>query len=333
VTFSFPPAVRLGNSLKVSPPLWLAPMEGVTDPSFRGMVLDENPGAVGAACTEFVRVTDHPAPARFLVEALGPARDDAAVGLQLMGNHPEAVATTAIRAAEAGAVFLDLNFGCPAPRVFQHCAGSALLADPPLLEAMVRATVEACPVPVTAKIRSGIENDEGIEDIARRVEQAGAAALAIHSRLKTDRYTDPSRWGRISRAVAAVSIPVIGNGSAHRPEDIQAMFQETGCAGVMVARGALQNPWVFSDWSALTRGVSPPKRGASDAIAWLARYRVRMETGGARPGQALGRLKQSAKALADAGFLDAEKVSPALRLKEGDAFLADLGGLAALPDG
>ncbi len=317
----FPPAVRLGDSLEVDPPLWLAPMEGVTDPSFRGMVLDENPGAVGAACTEFVRVTDHPAPARFLVEALGPARSDAAVGLQLMGNHPEAVAASAVRAAEAGAAFLDLNFGCPAPRVFQHCAGSALLADPPLLESMVRATVEACPVPVTAKIRSGIEDDAGIEDIARRVEQAGASALAIHARLKTDRYTDPSRWQRISRAVAAVHIPVIGNGSAHKPQDIQAMFQETGCAGVMVARGALQNPWVFSDWSALIRGESPPERGAPEAVDWLARYRTRMEAGGATPRQALGRLKQSAKALAEAGFLDAEKVSPALRLKETDSFL------------
>ncbi len=329
----FPPAVRLGDSLEVYPPLWLAPMEGVTDPSFRGLVLDENSGAIGAACTEFVRVTDHPTPARFLVEALGSTRSDAAVGLQLMGNHPEAVAATAVRAAEAGAAFLDLNFGCPAPRVFQHCAGSALLADPALLEAMIRTTVEACPVPVTAKIRSGIEDDAGIEDITRRIEQAGAAALAIHARLKTDSYADPSCWQRISRAVAAVSIPVIGNGSAHEPEDIQAMFQETGCAGVMVARGALQNPWIFSDWSALIKGDPPPERGAPEAVAWLARYRVHMEAGGARPGQALGRLKQSAKAMVDAGLLARELVDPALRLKEGDVFLAALGGPAALPNG
>ncbi len=307
-------------------------MEGVTDISFRGLIISTNPGGVGAACTEFCRVTDHPMPASFLELALGPVRNDAAVGIQLMGNQPEAIAETANRAAEIGAKFVDLNFGCPAPRVFQHCAGSALLADPPLLEKVVKYVANICPVPVTAKIRSGIEDDAGIEDIAKRIEQSGASALAIHARLKTDRYTDPSSWARIERAVAAVSIPVIGNGSAHTAVDIEKMFNETGCAGVMVARGALENPWIFSDRLALLQKRALKLRTTTEVAAWLARYKTRMEAGGANQNQALGRLKQSAKAMATAGLLDKETVAKSLRLKTTFSFLEALRRSLAPPN-
>jgi tRNA-dihydrouridine synthase B len=309
------PRISLPGGLNFEPALYLAPMEGVTDRSFRGLVLDENPAAVGAACTEFMRVSQYPIPMeRFQQEldANGPEAGprQAAVGVQLMGNQPDVVARSSLHAAAAGADFVDLNFGCPAPKVFNHCAGSALLADLPLLEKLVAATVKACPVPVTAKIRAGIESDHALEEIARRIEQAGAVLLTVHARLRIQSYREAPQWERISRAVAVVKIPVIGNGSADSPADIDRMFAQTGCAGVMVGRAAIGNPWIFGQWLA-TRSGQPFKQ--PDPQRWLKVYAQRMQTGGALPSQALGRLKQALKAMIQTKILPSHLRTKALR--------------------
>lgn len=325
------------SALRFDPPLYLAPMEGVTDASFRNLVLEENgPGTVGAACTEFLRVTDHPLPLEFLRKELGPPPQieragPVQVGIQLMGNKPDAIAETSILAAEAGAAFVDLNFGCPAPRVFQHCAGSALLADPELLERMVRTVVDACPVPVTAKIRSGIEHDRDLEDIAKRVEQAGASVLSVHARLRADRYSDPSDWERLRRVRQAVSLPIYGNGDANSPQNIARMFAETGCDGVMVGRGAMANPWIFRDYARSLHGLPAIGMGVGEIVAWMREYEQRMQERGATPHQALGRLKQAFKALMKSAMLPAteEQRKEFLRLQEGDAFL---GAISLLHD-
>ena len=314
------PGIDLGDGLRFDPPLLLAPMEGVTDRSFRGLILDRNPGAVGATCTEFIRVTAPPIPARRLAPELDPRPRAAPLGLQLMGNRPDMMAATAVHAAEAGADYVDLNFGCPAPRVYQHCAGSALLDDPPALERLLRAVVEACPLPVTAKIRSGGEHDADLEDLARRVEQAGARLLTVHARLRVERYQDPADWRRVERAVAAVSIPVVGNGGADSPQSIESMFERTGCAGVMVGRGAMADPWIFRRWR---RPGGPASR--PEVLAWLGDYAASMERGGATPVHAAGRLKQMLRALDAAGLLPLGPRLPALlRLKRAEAILADL---------
>jgi tRNA-dihydrouridine synthase len=338
------PRIELPGGLNFDPALYLAPMEGVTDRSFRGLVLERNPGALGAACTEFMRVSQHPIPVdRFRLELAGDGNrgvsggkegdqseggsgqkisaGQAAVGVQLMGNQPAVVAQSSIHAAEAGADFVDLNFGCPAPKVFQHCAGSALLADPPLLEKLVAATVAACPVPVTAKIRAGIEDDRQLEDIARRVEQAGAVLLTVHARLRIQSYRELPQWERISRAVAAVQIPVIGNGSADNPAEIDRMFAQTGCAGVMVGRAAIGNPWIFGQWLAARSDIPFAQ---PDARQWLQDYGQRMLSGGALPGQALGRLKQALKAMIQADLLPGEFRTDALRSANLDDFHAIL---------
>ena len=308
--------------LTFDPATYLAPMEGVTDRSFRGLALEQNPGAVGAACTEFLRVSQHPIAAERIALELGDPVPGVAVGVQLMGNDPAVVAETARRAVAVGAAFVDLNFGCPAPKVFQHCAGSALLGEPDLLGALVRATVEAAGVPVTAKIRAGIDHDQEVEEIARRVEQAGAALLTVHGRLRIEKYTQPTDWSRIRRAVAAVSIPVIGNGSAETPADIDRMLDETGCAGVMVGRAAIGNPWIFGAWRAQRLGLPAPP--APDAIAWLHEYEARMLAGGAQPRQALGRLKQAAKAMAAAGTLKIPDRTELLRSQDSASYFAQL---------
>jgi len=318
--------IDLGDGLRFDPPLLLAPMEGVTDRSFRGLILESNPGAVGATCTEFIRVTAPPIPTRRLAPELDGGAGGAGatrvvpLGLQLMGNRPDMVAATAVHAAEAGADFVDLNFGCPAPRVYQHRAGSALLDDPPALEALLQAVVEACPLPVTAKIRAGGEHDRDLEDIARRVEQAGARLLTVHARLRTERYQDPADWRRIERAVAAVAIPVVGNGSADSPAAIEAMFEQTGCAGVMVGRAAMADPWIFGRWR--TRAAAD---GDPELLAWLRDYARRMGDGGASPLHTAGRLKMMLRCLAGAGRLAlGPRLPELLRLGRADHILEAL---------
>lgn len=303
--------------LCIDPALYLAPMEGVTDRSFRGLVLEQNPGAVGAACTEFLRVSQQPLPLETIRRELGPRVPGVAVGVQLMGNDPAIVAETARRAVEVGAAFVDLNFGCPAPKVFSHCAGSALLGQPALLGDLVRTTVEAAGVPVTAKIRAGIDHDRDVEEIAQRVEQAGAVLLTVHGRLRIEKYTQSTDWSRITRAVAAVSIPVMGNGSAESPELIEQMFAETGCAGVMVGRAAIGDPWIFEKWRAYRLGLPAP--APADALAWLHSYENRMLAGGAQPRQALGRLKQAVKAMSKAQTLCVPDLKTLLRTQESAA--------------
>ena len=294
--------MKLGKFGSIQPPLWLAPMEGVTDRSFRALIVEGNPGSLGATCTEFLRITNHPLPVERLRKELGEKLPDSdvAAGIQLMAREEDVLAETALHAAEAGADFIDLNFGCPAPRVFQHGAGSALLCDPPRVASLVRAAVQACPVPVTAKIRAGVDHDEHLEEIVQRIEQAGASAICVHGRLRIEPYSAPTDWSRIARAVQAVQIPIIGNGSADTPERIRAMPKETGCAGVMIGHGAIADPWIFAR---AMNSTKVPEVGNSQAgRAWLEDYAGRMANRGALPRHVAGRLKQAVKGMTAAGW-------------------------------
>ncbi len=298
--------MKLGDFGTIHPPLWLAPMEGVTDRSFRALIVEGNPGSVGATCTEFLRISNHPLPVDRLREELGEkaSGSDVVVGIQLMAREESVLAETARNAAEAGADFVDLNFGCPAPRVFQHGAGSALLKDPSRVASLVKAAVDACPVPVTSKIRAGVEDDQHLEEIVQRIEQAGATAICVHGRLRIEPYSAPTDWARIARAVQAVQIPIIGNGSADTPERIRAMPAETGCAGVMIGHGALADPWIFA--RTISTAKVPEIGDAHAGRAWLEDYADRMATRGALPRQVAGRLKQAVKGMTAAGWFQPE---------------------------
>lgn len=321
-----PPRLVLPGGPVLDPALLLAPMEGVTDPAFRSLVAETSPaGSLGATCTEFYRVTAHPPPVDRLRRFLGPPGPVPA-GLQLMGRDPGVLAEAARRAAAAGAAFVDLNFGCPAPRVFQHGAGSALLGDPPRLQILVAAAVRACPCPVTVKIRAGDGDDRALEDIARRVEDAGAAALTVHARLRREGWDRPADWRRIARAVAAVSIPVVGNGGVEDAAGVDAMLAATGCSGVMVGRGALTDPWLFATWRARRRHEPPPRPDAGEVAAWVEEYARRMAAGGATAGAILGRVKQLLRAMARGPRLPRPQgLPPALRATEPGAALAAVG--------
>lgn len=263
----------------------LAPMEGVTEPCFRELVLARNgPEALGGTFTEFVRVVGHALSPASLRRHLGPARFPQPVGLQLMGSDPAALAETARRAVELGAPLIDLNFGCPARGALEGRAGSALLCDPSALEGLVRACVAAVGArPVTAKIRSGVDDARDLETLARAVESGGAALLTLHCRTRAEGYCEEVDWSRIARAVAAVSIPVCGNGGIACHADFERMRRETGCAYAMVGRGALADPWIFGG-----RSVD-----GSEAARFLLEYVEALTArGGASLAGAVARVKQ-----------------------------------------
>ena len=273
------------SRLPFTAPWLLAPMEGVTEPYFRDLVLARNPATqLGGAFTEFVRVTEVPAPHHVLQRHLGPQRFEAPVGLQLMGSDLARLAATARSAVECGAPLIDLNFGCPAKGSLRGCAGSALLEEPAALERVVRAVVDALPTtPVTAKIRAGIDSANRIEELARAAEAGGAVLLTVHCRTRAEAYRPQTDWTRIARAVAAVSIPVCGNGGVATHADLQRMRDETGCAFVMVGRGALADPWIFSG-ADVSRG---------EAARFLLGYAEAMRTRATFPaGGIVARLKQ-----------------------------------------
>lgn len=272
------------QTLPFTAPWLLAPMEGITDPAFRDLVLARNPAqALGGAFTEFVRVIARPVPAWILEKHLGPGRFPQPIGVQLMGNDLEALAQTARHARDAGARLVDLNFGCPAKGALRGCAGSALLDQPEKLEAVVAAVRQAVPeLPVTAKIRAGGVDASRVEELARAAEQGGANMLTVHCRTRVEMYQEQVDWQRIARAVAAVRIPVCGNGSVARHEDLERMRRETGARFAMVGRGALANPWIFSGHRA----------SQAEAATFLLEYFETLCVRGASARAASGRVKQ-----------------------------------------
>ncbi len=226
----------------------LAPMEGVTDPLFRRLVLNlHSPNDLGGTFTEFLRVSNQARTARTIQEHLGP-QGPIPVGLQLMGSASEALIQTARTAVDSGVKLIDLNFGCPSKGALKGCAGSSLLDDPKSLEGVV-ADIHAAvgeQVPVTAKLRAGGEDDELLEDLIRAACAGGAAMVTLHARTRREAYAPLAPWERLARAVAASSVPLCGNGGINTHQDFERMRSETGCQYAMVGRAALGNPWIFS---------------------------------------------------------------------------------------
>lgn len=307
--------------LPFTAPALLAPMEGITEPCFRDLVLERNgPSELGGAFTEFVRVIEGPVPMRVLRAHLGPRRHAQPVGLQLMGAHVTAMAETARRAVEAGAPLVDLNFGCPSKGALRGCAGSALLDDPPALERMVRACADAVPEhPVTAKIRAGGRDDSRLEELARAAEQGGAAMLTVHCRTRAEGYADTADWARLARARRVVAIPVCGNGGIRVHEDLARLRRETGCEYAMAGRAALADPWIFSGRAADT----------VEAARFLLAYAGALQAAGRSSLRgAVARVKQILNHWTAGGIPGPDR-SAWLRDGDPDAFLARLRAVEA----
>ncbi|MCI8453968.1 MAG: tRNA dihydrouridine synthase DusB, partial [Lachnospiraceae bacterium] len=185
--------------------------------------------------------------------------EETPVSLQLFGSEPDIMAETAARIEERPFAILDINMGCPVPKVVNNREGSALMKDPKLAGEIICAVVRAVRKPVTVKIRKGFDDDSvNAVEIARIAEANGAAAVAVHGRTREQYYSGKADWDIIRQVKEAIRIPVIGNGDVFSAEDAKRLLTETGCDGVMVARGAKGNPWIFEQITAyLETGMLP----------------------------------------------------------------------------
>lgn len=221
-------------------PVVAAPMAGVSDKAFRLIA-----GEYGARLTwtEMIAAPSLLSAKDYTLDLRG----ENGVVVQLFGSDPEEMAEAAIVAEAAGAAAIDINMGCPVSHVVRWGAGAALMRDPGLAARVVAAVERRIRVPVTAKMRRGWdENSPGAVAVARAVADAGAAAVTVHGRYRSQFFSGCADWQVIADVKRAVGIPVIGNGDVRAPEDAARMFAETGCDAVMIGRGALGNPWIFT---------------------------------------------------------------------------------------
>jgi len=265
-------------------PLFLAPMAGVSEAPFRRLCRRFGADVV---VSEFLSSEGLRRGNERTLEMAAFAAEERPIGIQLFGSDPSAMAEGAAVVTEVFAPeFVDINFGCPVKKVVKRNGGSGCLKDLGLVAAITRAVVDATRLPVTVKIRSGW--DEELRDpvgIARTCEDAGAKALTLHARTRAQLYSGRARWDEIAAVVRALRIPVIGNGDVGKAEDVLRMRDETGCAGVMIARGSFGNPWIFSEARALLEGLSkPPAPGAAERFeVALAHARLTLELDGDTP--------------------------------------------------
>src|SRR5262245_6464272 len=251
--------------------LILAPMAGVSEAPFRQVCRGMGADVV---LSEFLSSEAIRRRIRNTLEGAEFEESERPIGIQIYGSDPNAMAEAAGLITEHyGPEFIDINFGCPVKKVVQRNGGSGCLRDLDLVDRIIRAVRGSTHVPVTVKTRSGW-NDELREPvgIARRMQDSGAEAFTLHARTRTQMFSGRADWDEIARVVEALDIPVIGNGDIQSPEDVVQMRDHTGCAGVMIGRGAFGNPWLFRDAQALLAGR--PKPPVPDATE---RFRVALE--------------------------------------------------------
>jgi tRNA-dihydrouridine synthase B len=252
-------------------PLILAPMAGVSEAPFRQICR-----AMGAdvVLSEFLSSEAIRRRIRNTLEGAEFEEIERPIGIQIYGANPDGMAEAAALITEHyRPEFIDINFGCPVKKVVQRNGGSGCLRDMNLVDRIVRVVRAATHLPVTVKTRSGWNDD--LRDpvgIALRMQDAGAQAFTLHARTRTQMFSGRADWDEIARVVEALEIPVIGNGDLQNPEDVVRMRAHTGCAGVMIGRGAFGNPWLFRDAQALVAGR--PKPAAPDAAQ---RFRAALE--------------------------------------------------------
>jgi tRNA-dihydrouridine synthase B len=323
----------------VAPTLWpgaerawtfLAPMEGVTHPAFRELIARR--AGIGVVCTEFVRIAATGLGPKYLREQVIRA-PGAALSVQVMGNHLQHMAEATEIVASAGADIVDLNVGCPAPRVVRKGVGSAMLKNPDLLRRVVGGMRERTRGCLSAKIRAGFDDSEGAVAIAQLIEAAGADFITVHPRRQADFYRGVADWRIIAAIKAAVAIPVIGNGDVWYAADALRMRSETACDGVMIGRGALRNPWIFEQIDALIHGTPPTRPSGDDVLAHYDTLAEVLES--TYPKNTLGMLKEQVRYLArivtDGALLMRDALRTATAAEMRAVLAARLAGQA--PDG
>jgi len=255
--------IEIGTHV-IENPVFLAPMAGVTDRPFREACTRQGAGYAASEMISSDTLLYATAKTRHRIVR---ADNDVPHAVQIAGSEPRAMAEAAALNVAHGAQIIDINMGCPAKKVCNRQAGSALLESPELVRDILRAVVSSVDVPVTLKIRTGPSpaNRNGVQ-IARLAQSEGIACLAVHGRTRSDKFRGQAEYDTIAAIVDAVSIPVIANGDIRNGDDALAVLAHTGAAGVMIGRAAQGNPWIFREITARLSGRETPERPSLEVI-------------------------------------------------------------------
>ncbi|HEY7059824.1 MAG TPA: tRNA dihydrouridine synthase DusB [Vicinamibacterales bacterium] len=259
------------GSVDLAPPFGLAPMAGMTDTAFRRLV--KRRGGCGLVVTEMVSSEGLVRGIDRTLEYAEYTEEERPVSIQIFGGDPEKMAAAAQIVEGMGADIVDVNMGCPVPKIAKHNAGCSLMREPEHAQQVVSAMTKAVRIPVTVKMRAGWDEHQlNAPELARRMQDAGAAAVTVHGRTAAQSYSGFSDWMLIGRVASGVTIPVFGSGDCIEPSQLVDRASSSGVAGVLVGRGALRNPWIFQQAAALARGETITEITLEDRGRFLLEY-------------------------------------------------------------
>jgi tRNA-dihydrouridine synthase B len=261
--------MKIGN-VTLSSPMVVSPMAGMTDTAFRRLV--KRHGGCGLVVTEMVSSEGLVRGIDRTLEYAEYTEEERPVSIQIFGGDPERMADAARVVEGMGADIVDVNMGCPVPKIAKHNAGCSLMQEPAHAAAVIASMVNAVKIPVTVKMRKGWdERALNATDVARRVQDAGAAAIAIHGRTAKQSYTGTADWDIVASIADALSIPVFGSGDCVEPQHIVDRLRQ-GVSGVFVGRGVLRNPWILAQAHDILEGRSPRHISMEDRGRFLLEY-------------------------------------------------------------
>ena len=291
----------------------LAPMAGHTEPVFRGLCREHGAAFV---VTELVSSEGLVRGSERTNRYLRYEENERPLGMQLFGSNPAVMGQAAELLSDLRPDFIDINMGCPVPKVVTREAGAALLRNKTLLGDLASAVVAGSRVPVTAKIRSGWDRDSSdLEHIGAVLEASGISAIAIHARTRSEGFSGRANWSDIRRLKQAVSVPVIGNGDVRTAQDARRMFEETGCDGILIGRGAVGNPWVFAEIRALFEDGRELDRPSRQEVLALAIEHLRRSVAERGLPRGLIEMRKTVAAYLR-GFPNAARLRPVLFVEE-----------------
>src|SRR5689334_17130755 len=259
------------GSVELTSPFVVAPMAGMTDTAFRRLV--KRHGGCGLVVTEMVSSEGLVRGIDRTLEYAEYTEEERPVSIQIFGGDPKVMADAAQIVEGLGADIIDINMGCPVPKIAKHNAGCSLMREPGHAASVVKAMAGAVKIPVTVKMRAGWnEHEINAPTLARMVEDAGAAAVAVHGRTAAQSYTGESDWRLISQVAESIRIPVFGSGDCVEPGQILERMSATAVSGVLVGRGALRNPWIFAQAASARHGEPMVQTSLADKGNFLLAY-------------------------------------------------------------
>ena len=257
--------------MKLSSPFLMAPMAGMTDTAFRRLV--KRRGGCGLVVTEMVSSEGLVRGIDRTLEFAEYTEEERPVSIQIFGGDPVKMADAVQIVEGMGADAVDINMGCPVPKIAKHNAGCSLMREPAHAASVIKAMVDAVKIPVTVKMRAGWNESEiNAPTLARMAQDAGAAAVAVHGRTAAQSYSGVSDWDLIDRVAASLQIPVFGSGDCVEPAQVVERLRSTHVSGVLVGRGALRNPWIFEQAHAIAAGREPREITMEERGQFLLEY-------------------------------------------------------------